>query len=174
MEDSDRLKAYSAMADVSRKWVSALDAKAGFISGLCAVTLAFVWTGARLSDEHGTVKYLALAATALLLISLFLTLRVVLPRVSLRHAFGSTQEYKNGYEPVSFYGYVANNFPLDSHGAYVALVVSMDEKALAREALEQHYTLCHVLQRKSRGIAWAGWVWLIAFSLIVGALMLRG
>lgn len=174
MEDIDRFKAYSAMTEASRKWVSVIDTKAGFLSGLCAATLAFVWTGAKLADAQGCVRYLALSATVMLLTSLFLALKVVLPRVSLRHAFGRDLTYTNGHQPISFFTYVADNFPADKHAKFVALVDAMDEKALAREALEQHYTICHVLQRKSRGVAWAGWIWLLASSLVVGALVLKG
>jgi hypothetical protein len=174
VEDIDRFKAYSAMTEASRKWVSVIDTKAGFLSGLCAATLAFVWTGAKLADAQGCVRYLALSATVMLLTSLFLALKVVLPRVSLRHAFGRDLTYTNGHQPISFFTYVADNFPADKHAKFVALVDAMDEKALAREALEQHYTICHVLQRKSRGVAWAGWIWLLASSLVVGALVLKG
>lgn len=174
MEDLDRFKAYSAMTETSRKWVSVIDTKAGFLSGLCAATLAFVWTGAKLADAQGCVRYLALSATVMLLTSLFLALKVVLPRISLRHAFGSDLTYAASHHPISFFGYVADKFPAKKHAQFVALVDAMDEKALAREALEQHYTICHVLQRKSSGVAWAGWIWLLASALVIVALGLRG
>ncbi len=174
MEDLDRFKAYSAMTEASRKWVSVIDTKAGFLSGLSAATLAFVWTGAKLADAQGIVRYLSLSATLMLLISLFLALHVVLPRVNLRHAFGRDLTYTNGHQPISFFGYVADNFPTEKHTLFISLVDTMDEKALAREALEQHYTICHVLQRKSRGVAWAGWIWLLASMLIIVALIIRG
>lgn len=173
MEDIDRFKAYSAMTETSRKWVSVIDTKAGFLSGLCAATLAFIWTGAKLGDAQGNVRCIVISATFMLLISLFLALKVVLPRVTLRHAFGMNLKYSNNHHPISFFGYVADNFPTAKHAEFVELVDAMDEKTLAREALEQHYTICHVLQRKSRGVAWAGWIWLLACGLVILALSLR-
>lgn len=174
MDDLDRFKAYSAMAETSRKWVSVIDTKAGFLSGLCALTLAFVWTGAKLGNAHGCIHYMAILATAMMLTSLFLALKVVLPRVTLRHAFGRDLRYSSSHHPISFFGYVAEKFPADKHAQFVTLVDTMDESALAREALEQHYTICHVPQIKSRGVAWAGWIWLLACALVVAALCLKG
>jgi putative intracellular protease/amidase len=174
MDELDRFKIYSSMAETSRKWVSAMDAKAGFISALCAASLAFIWTGAKLADSQGYVKALAITATLLILISLFIALRVILPRVILFHAFGKHLVYADDYHPITFFSYVAEKYPTEKHQQFLELVDSMDEKAFAREAIEQHYTISHILQRKSKGVAIAGWVWLIATAVVVVAMFLRG
>lgn len=174
MEELDRFKAYSAMTEVSRKWVSIMDTKAGFISALCGSTIVFIWTGAKLPDQIGIVRSLALAATAILFISLFLSLRVILPRISLRQVFWQKLTYSESYKPISFFGYVADTYPAKEHKTFVSHVDAMGEKELAREALEQHYTISHLLQQKSRGVALAGWIWLLSVGLITVALVAKG
>jgi hypothetical protein len=174
MDDLDRFKAYSAMTEASRKWVSVMDTKAGFISALCGSVIVFIWTGAKLSDVPGTVRYLALLATVMALIALVLSLRVVLPRITLRQAFGQRLTYSESHKPISFFGYVADTYPAKEHKTFVEHVDAMNAKELAREALEQHYTICHVLQQKSKGVALAGWVWLFSVAVIAAALIAKG
>jgi len=174
MDDLDRFKAYSAMTEASRKWVSVIDTKAGFISALCGSAIVFIWTGAKLPEVCGAVRYLALGATAMALISLFLSLRVVLPRITLRQAFGQKLTYSETHKPISFFGYVADTYHPKEHMAFVAHVDAMGEKELAREALEQHYTICHILQQKSNGVALAGRAWLFSVALITAALISKG
>jgi len=174
VEELDRFKAYSAMAETSRKWVSVMDTKAGFISALCAASLVFIWSGAKLADSPGCVRVLAITATVLIVASLFLALQIILPRTNLFQAFRKRLVYAGDYHPISFFSYVAEKFPSEKHKEFLDLVDSMDEKALAREALEQHYTICHVLQRKSKGVAIAGWMWLMSALVIVVAMILRG
>jgi Family of unknown function (DUF5706) len=173
MEIGDRLKTYTTMAETSRKWVSVMDAKASFLTALAGSTLVFVWTGAKLTEAPGYSRSLALSATALLLVSLALAVWVVLPRISLKQAFGRRLTYSNTHKPISYFGYVAEEFPADKHKAFVEIVDAMDDTTLAREALEQHYTICHVLRRKSLWVTWAGWVWLLALIQVVLALILR-
>jgi putative intracellular protease/amidase len=174
MDELDRFKTYSSMTETSRKWVSVMDAKAGFISALCAASLAFIWTGAKLVNSQGCVKALAITATLLILTSLFLALRVILPRVILSHAFGKDLVYTDDYHPITYFSYVAAKYPTEKHQQFLELVDSMDEKAFAREAIEQHYTISHVLERKSKGVAIAGWVWLISTAVVVVDMILRG
>lgn len=174
MDDLDRFKAYSAMTEVSRKWVSVMDAKAGFISTLCGSAIVFIWTGAKLPDVHGIVRYLSLIATIIAMVGLYLSLRVVLPRVTLTQAFGKKLTYAKNYRSISFFGYVADYYPVSEHAKFIADVNAMSEKDFAKEALEQHYTICHVLQQKSRGVAIAGWAWLLSVIFIVTALILKG
>ena len=174
MDDLDRFKAYSAMTEASRKWVSVMDTKAGFISALCGSTIVFIWTGAKLPEAMGIARYLALGATGVALLSLFLSLRVVLPRITLKQAFGQKLTYSDSHKPISFFGYVADSYPAKEHKTFVDHVDAMGEKELAREALEQHYTISHVLQQKSHGVALAGWVWLLSVALITFALFAKG
>jgi len=60
MEDTvkpeDRLKIYMAMVETSRKWVSVMDTKAGFLSGLNALLLGYIWTGAKLMEGGDWAK----------------------------------------------------------------------------------------------------------------------
>jgi hypothetical protein len=174
MEELDRLKIYVSMAENTRKWVSVMDTKAGFLSALNAAALTYIWTGAKLGNTDGCAYCLTLLATALISLSLFLALNVVLPRVNLKHAFGKPLEYVNNYEPVSYFGYVATNYPPQKHAEFILKVDGMDERALAREALEQHYTTCHVVQKKSMRIAYAGWLWMFSALFTVMAMMIRG
>lgn len=174
LENIDQLKAYSAMAETSRKWVSAMDTKAGFLSALNAATLAFVWSGAKLSESQDAVYYLVLVSTLLFFCSLVIALKAVLPRITLSQVFGGEIEYSSKYEPISFFGHVAEKYPLDKHAHYISLVKGMDTETLALEALEQHFTICHIIQKKASLIEWSGWVWLIGASLVIFTLIVRG
>ncbi|MGJ0484490.1 MAG: hypothetical protein ACR65R_08140 [Methylomicrobium sp.] len=156
MTDADKLKIYSAMAETTRKWVSVMDTKAGFISALNAGMLAIMWSGAKLQNGSCWQKGLALSATLLSLISLFVALRVVLPRACLMHVFGHPLNYADGYKPISFYGFVATNYTNRQDGKFIDDVMKLDEAALAKEALEQHFTISHVVHAKSNLVAIAG------------------
>lgn len=173
MTDADRLKNYAAMTEASRKWASVMDVKASFISALNTTTLAFIWTGAKLSDSDGTPYYLAIGASALLLVSLVVTLRVILPRTKLEQAFKRDTAYTEGYEPMSYFGYVATRYSLDQHEKFFSVVDAMDEAAFAQEALEQHFTISHIAQKKASGVALAGWIWMASTILIATALACR-
>ncbi len=173
METSDRLKIYQGFAELGRKWSQVMDAKAGFLSALNVALIVFIWTGAKLGDTTECSHNLALAATAIASISLFMSLMVVSPRTTLKHAFGLDLEYTNGYRAVSFFGDVARNYPHDKHEEFMTVVDAMDEEAFAREALEQHYTISHVVQRKSDGVARASMLWLLALLVVIVALFVK-
>lgn len=174
MDNLDRLMTYVSMAEATRKWVSVMDAKAGFLATLNAATLTFIWSVAKPGDAQGWGDFLALFATVLVLLSLFLALKVVLPRTKLQHAFGQSVEYTSNYEPVSYFGFVATTYPSERHADFLSRVDGLDELAFAREALEQHYTTCHVVQKKASGVAYAGWTWMFAIVLVVVGLLVRG
>lgn len=55
----------------------------------------------------------------------------------------------------------------------MATVDAMDEEAFAREALEQHYTISHVVQKKSDGVARASILCLLALIVVVVALFIK-
>lgn len=173
MDAGEKLKNYSAIAETTRKWVSVMDTKAGFISALNAGLLGFIWTGAKLIDAGIWPKYLALLATMFSLFSLLSALWVVLPRSSLRKVFGKEIQYTDGFKAISFYGYVAEHYPKGQGDMFIAEVEAMDTAVLAHEVLEQHYTTCHVVQKKSIWVARAGWVLIIAFVFIGIALILK-
>lgn len=173
METADRLKIYQGFAELGRKWSQVMDAKAGFLSALNVALIVFVWTGAKLGDTSGIAHCLALAATAIASISLYISLMVVSPRTTLKHALGADLEYSKGYRAVSFFGDVARNYPHDKHEEFMAFVDAMDEKAFAQEALEQHYTISHIVQKKSDGVARAGLIWLLAVFIVIVALFVK-
>lgn len=168
MTDADKLKIFAAMAETTRKWVSVMDTKAGFISALNAGLLGFIWTGAKLIDASCWTKYLAMAATGLSLVSLWVALRIVLPRASLKHVFGRHSTYVEGFKPISFYGFVADHYPKGDDGRFLDEVKKLDEAALIDEALEQHFTTSHVVQAKSKCVAVSG-LFLKASILLTGA-----
>ena len=174
MDTAERLKVYQGFAELGRKWSQVMDAKAGFLSALNVALIVFIWTGAKLGDVTGCTHILALVASAIALISLFISLMVVSPRTTLKHVFGFDLEYSNGYRAVSFYGDVARNYPLDKHGEFMATVDAMDEAAFAREALEQHYTISHVVQKKSDGVVRASVLWFLAVIVVIVALLVKG
>jgi hypothetical protein len=167
METSDRLKTYQGFAENSRKWVSVMDTKAGFISAMNVGLLTFIWMGAKLTSTPGIVSFLALGATTFALLSLLLSLWIVLPRISLPKAFGKPMSYTPDYEPVSFYAHVAKNFGETEWPKYRRKVDDMDDLDFAEESLEQHFTISHILYRKS--------VWLTrSGALLLGAVLLGG
>jgi len=173
MTDADRLKNYAAMTETSRKWTSVMDVKASFVSALDTAALAFIWTSAKLSDSDGSSYYLAIAASVLLLVSLIVTLRVILPRTKLEQAFKRDTGYIEGYEPISFFSYIATRYPLDQQEKFFAIVNAKDDAAFAQEALEQHFTISHIAQKKASGVALAGWIWMASTILIAAALACR-
>lgn len=175
MTDADKLKTYAGMTETTRKWVSVMDTKAGFISALNAGLLGFIWTGAKLLDGVGWnwPKGLALTATASALASLLTALNVVLPRVSIRHVFGRHSTHLYRFKAISFYGFVAEYYPKEQDGRFLDDVKKLDDRALIDEALEQHFMISHVVHAKSNCVARAGLLLQIALFLTSAALFLK-
>ena len=174
MEPSDRLKTYQTFAEVGRKWSQVMDAKASFLATLNLALIGFLWTGAKLADGKGCASYLGILGTAIALLSLYIVLKSVFPKTTLKQTYGDELEYAKGYVAVSFFGEVARNYPNDKHGKFIDLVNSMSEDDFAREALEQHYTISHVVLKKSEGISHAARLWFWAVLVTVAALIVRG
>lgn len=174
MDTADRLKIYQSFAELGRKWSQVMDAKAGFLSALNLALISFIWTGARLREMSGCSHLLGLVAAMITTISLFISLKVVFPRTTLKHAFGFDLEYTKGYRAISFFGDVARNYPHQKHKDFMATVDAMDEEAFAREALEQHYTISHVVQKKSDGVARASMLFVLAVIFVMAALFING
>ena len=174
MKIEDRLKMYQAFTDLGRKWSSVMDAKAGFLSTVNLALIGFIWTGAKLGDISGWSCRFGLLATTVATLSLYFAIKVVLPRTTLAHAFRAPLEYTNSYKAVSFFSFIAANYPHEKHSEFIAEVEAMNEEDFAREALEQHFTISHIVQRKSDGVAQAGMLWFISVALTVVALVIRG
>jgi hypothetical protein len=173
MKEEDRLKLYVGMVDVSRKWVSVMDTKAGFLSALNALLLGFMWTGAKLVDAGGLPRGMALLASIFSIASLFSALLTVMPRGSLSKIFGSSSRYKDGFKAISFYGYVVEHYPKGQEARFIADVEAMDATSLGREALEQHFTISHGLQIKSDWVNRAGWLLMVALFFAGVALVAK-
>lgn len=172
MKPADRLKVYSAMAEVSRKWCTVMDTKAGFVSALNAALLAFLWSGGRFGDETCWPLWAALLSTGLSAASLWIAVLTAIPTESLKASLKRNVTYKDGYKPVSFYAYVAVNYQ-DSQARFERDVWALGEDDLAREALEQHYAISHVARQKSKKVAAAALVWVVALLAAAAALTLK-
>ncbi|WP_205631429.1 hypothetical protein [Collimonas fungivorans] len=173
MKDEDKLKIYMAMAEVSRKWVTVMDTKAGFLSALNIAVLSFMWTGAKLLDAGGLAKGLGLISSALAIFSLFAALWTVFPRGSLQAVFGKHSRYTNDFKAISFYGYVSKTYPKGKEAHFFCDVLAMDAKALCREVLEQHYTICHSAVIKEKWVGRASMCLLLAMLLTGASLVAK-
>lgn len=175
MDDADRLKLYQGMADVSRKWVATLDAKAGFIAAINAALLGFIWSSAKLPEAAARWPHaFGVVSTAFSLLSLCLAMGVVVPRI--RPAFAlvpDTPDARPAIKAVSFYGFVATQYAPDQTGRFVDDVWQLSEGDLAREALEQHHAICHVAFSKNCSVQRAGWVWFAALAMTVLGVVIK-
>lgn len=168
----DRLKIYQGFAELGRKWSSVMDAKASFLSVLNVALLSFIWTQAKLSATSGWIYKFSILATAVSIVSLIIALKVILPRTTLKQIFGQPLSYTNGNQAVSFFGFVASNYPIEKHTDFIEYVNGMDEEDFLKEAIEQHYTISHVVQKKSSHVATAGNFWFLACCLTLIAMLI--
>ena len=173
LTDEERYKAYAAYAEVSRKWVSVMDAKAGFVAALNLGMLAFLWTGSKLSDVDGAVRWFALAATVFSLCSIFCAIWVAMPRESLQQIFGTGIRWHGSYKPISYYGFVALEYGKCDFKAMKAYADSLRMADLAHESLEQHFVISHSVARKSGFVKLAGIFLLFGIACAAIALLLR-
>lgn len=173
MKDEDRLKMYLSMADVSRKWVSVMDTKAGFISALNAAVLAIVWSGAKLAEAGPTGKSLAFFISVFSISSLLTSLWAVFPRGSLQRIFSPHSRYKEEFKALSFYGYVGQHYPKGHEHLFFQHVEDMSIQMLCREALEQHYTISHSVCLKERWVTRASGLLFLSLSLVFIGVMVK-
>jgi hypothetical protein len=170
MTHDDRYKAYTAFAEISRKWVTVMDTKAGFIAALNLGLLCFLWTGAKLFSFEGMTRWLTLSSTVLALISLLAAIWVVLPRETLQEIFGKKIRWGESNRPVSFYGYVASEYKTSDFSKFERYVADLERDDLAQEALKQHFVICHSVAQKSHALRIAGRF--LVFALICLAIAL--
>lgn len=173
MDIEDRLKTYQAFAETSRKWTTVMDAKAAFVSALNGAVLALIWSGAKLPDDGGLVRFFAVSSSALSIVSLVAAILVVLPRITLQAIFGNNSTHRWSHRAISFYGYVADNYKSGNFHYFKAEVDGMDDNAFAMEALEQHFTISHVAQTKNRWVLRAGLLLVLAVAMAGVAVVLR-
>lgn len=169
----ERYKTFSVYADISRKWVAVMDAKAGFIAALNLGLLAFLWTGAKLSEIDGSVRWLVLTASGLSLCSILSAIWVAMPRESLKQIFGGTMRWHSPYRPLSYYGYVASQYGRGDFTKLKSHAMEMQMSDLASEALEQHFVISHSVARKSVFVKLAGIILLVALTCAGAALLIR-
>lgn len=167
MTNEERLKLCLAYAEITRKWVSVMDAKAGFVVALNVGLVGFLWSGAKLADAGGAVSWFVIGSTVLSLTSIIAALSAAIPRESLASALGSGMRWTANYQPISYYGYVATNYTGKEYNKFKTYVDSLSDSEIADEALEQHFVVSHVVLRKGRFVRLAG-------LLLVPALLLAG
>jgi hypothetical protein len=156
VEDSEKLKQFQAMVEVSRKWVTVMDAKAAFVSAMNAGLLAFIWAGAKLGDMPAC-RSASVTASVFSLFSLTAAVWIVMPRGTVPGIKPARQQ--TGPQPVSFYGYVAgfkNAQDFAEHGH------QLSERELVDEALHQQWAISKVVKRKESVMIFAGRMLLLA------------
>jgi hypothetical protein len=175
MDPEERLKIYTAFADNTRKWVTVMDAKAAFLSALNGVLLGFLWAGVRLAEGPSApcARLAAAVCSVVALLALIVALWSMLPRETPRAVFGGTWEWVSSYEPFSFYEFISSRYKAGDFADLESKLSKLDEGAFAREALEQHFTISHVVRAKSVCVTRAGYLTLVAIVLAGTALLLK-
>jgi hypothetical protein len=166
-EALERLKLYASMGDITRRWVSTADTKAAFLSAANAALLAFLWTGLKISDLTLWPRALGMGASACCFASILFALLVVVPRITLPQIHKRKAAYKDTYKAISFWGYVAHTYPVEKVDQFFNDVGAMTYADLAREALEQHHTNCHVVQEKMRMVAISSRLFLVSLAIVI-------
>jgi hypothetical protein len=174
MKEEDRLKAYQGMAETSRKWITVLDAKAGFVSGINGLILGLIWGWAKLPQHQGIVGFFATSGSVLLFVSVVIALSVVVPRYRLSQVFSSKIQYTGEARPVSFYGFVAAEFPLAKADRFLKELAEMTFEDFCAEAIEQHFTMSHLAAKKSKLLLLAASFQLAAIFLTIIAVVALG
>jgi hypothetical protein len=155
MDISDRLKTYTAFADISRRWTAVMDAKAAFISTLNGALLAFLSAGIKVFEQSGLVKGFGVITAILALIALVCAVIVILPRGSVSMLTGRKVRWTPKYRPVSFYGHVADQYGPNNFKQLEEDAAFMDSADFAQEALEQHFAISIVIRKKERLVSQA-------------------
>jgi hypothetical protein len=149
METADRLKTYMVYADISRRWTSVMDAKGAFFSALNGGMLAFLWGSAKIGEWTDAPKFFGVMATVAAIAALLAALLVLTPREAPSMLVGRRRHWTDKYKPLSFYGYIARHYKHHDFDAMSKDFSNMTEEGFAQEALEQHFAISHVIQRKS-------------------------
>lgn len=171
MERKDKLAIFQAWAESGRKWSSIMDAKAGFISAFGGALLAFLWNSLNLSQQVGWSMLFGAISSAFALLAVLSSLNVVRPRMTLKNILGKNARYAGDFKPLSFYSYVAGNFPKGADGKFINEAAALDLEGFERECLEQHFTICQVVAIKSKWVQLAAIFLGIAISFAAGAML---
>jgi hypothetical protein len=166
---ADRARIYAAFADATRRLASAMDTKAGFVFAVNGALLTSLWIGARMSDVESAALWLAMGSSACAVLALLAALWVIVPRPSVDAALYG----KRGSRPVSHYGYVVNRYAADGFAQFEHDVAQFDDADFAREALESHFIVSRIVHVKSKWVAIAGALTLVAMALAGIALLAK-
>jgi hypothetical protein len=173
MNDIDRQKLYASYADISRRWTATMDSKGAFFSALNAGILAFLWGSLKVENWTGIERYFCKGATGASLLALGCALIAVAPREKLSTLVGRKSPWTPTFKPLSFYGYVAKHYGKDGLREMVNDFRVLDEAGFAYEALEQHFSISLVIQRKSNWVYRAAACTVSSIALVGVALFLR-
>jgi len=136
-----------------------MDTKAAFLSALNGVLIAFLWlvcvwrkVRLRPAPARGGREFGGR------LLALLLALWSILPRESPSVVFGGKAEWTRDYQPFSFYGFISSRYVPQTSPKLEADLGKLDETGLTREALEQHFTISHVVRAKSVCVTRSGYL----------------
>lgn len=166
MKATEKLDRWSSYATISRSWVQVFDAKAGFITAINLGLLATLWSGSVLiSDKEISLlsKCAGITTTLFSIVSILMALIGVLPREKLKQIFSKGVKWSSHYHPLSFYGYVSQNYPIKDFEKFQKLASEQDINELAYEALEQHFVISHTVTMKSKWVERSGYLLALAF-----------
>ena len=169
MDAAERARIYAAFADSTRRWVSVMDTKAGFLFAVNGALLTFMWIGANLGDVAPTAFWLAIAASLSSLLALLAALWIVIPRPGAAPPRASARKSP----PISFYGYVATAYSESEFERFASDVAKFGDAELAREALEEHFTVSRIVQAKAAWVSISGSLTLTSMALAGAALLVK-
>jgi len=169
MEPSERARIYASFADATRRLVSVMDTKAGFLFAANGALLTFMWIGARLGEVVLAARWLAIAASLSSLLALLAALWVVIPRASTEPRF----TVQRAAPPISFYGYVAACYRESDFGRFESELAKLDDADFAREALEEHFMVSRIVHAKAAWVSVSGHLTLASMALAGMALLVK-
>lgn len=169
MDPAARSLAYAALADATRRLVSLMDGKAGFLFTVNGALLTFMWIGARLGDVAPAAQWLALAASFTSLLALLAALWVVIPRRTV--ALPGSE--KGDYRPISFYGYVATHYAATEFRRFEQEVAQFDTADFSREALAEHFMVSRIVKNKTAWVTISGALTFASMALAGAALLVK-
>lgn len=169
MDAGERARVYAALADGTRRWVSVMDTKAGFLFAANGALLTFMWIGARVGDVQFAARWLAIAGSLCSLFALLAALWIVIPRPSL----GGPGAAKRRSPPISFYGHVASAYGENEFARFERELGEFDDQDFAREALEEHFVVSRIVKAKATWVSVSGGLTLFGMALAGVALIFK-
>jgi hypothetical protein len=169
MNAVERARIYAALADATRRWVSVMDTKAGFLFAANGALLTFMWIGARVGEFQPVARWLAIAASLCSLLALLAALWIVIPRSSL----GARVAPQRRSPPISFYGYVASAYGDAEFARFEEDLARFDDTHFAREALEEHFVVSRIVAAKAMWVSVSGVLTLVGLALAGVALLVK-